>query len=81
MSTPHIEAVWNIIKAKIKNTYYVIPKINLFGFIRETEYKYTLKDKNYEQKILDFVESYNLLNNVQDVNFSYYDYMNYLFGL
>jgi len=33
LSTSHIKAVWNIIKSKIKNSYYVIPKKNLFGFI------------------------------------------------
>ena len=38
-STSHIEAVWNVIKSKIKNTYYVIPSKNLFKFVREAEYK------------------------------------------
>lgn len=50
LSTSHIEVVWNIIKANIKNTYYVIPKKILFSFNREAEYKYTFKDKNYEKK-------------------------------
>ena len=29
-STSHIEAIWNIIKDKIKNNYYIIPNKNLF---------------------------------------------------
>ena len=34
-STSHMESIWSIIKAKIKNIYYVIPNKNLFLFIRK----------------------------------------------
>lgn len=32
-STSHMESIWSIIKAKIKNIYYVTPNKNLFSFI------------------------------------------------
>ena len=51
-SALHIDAIWNIIKNKIKNTYYIIPNKNLFEFIREEGYKkYSIRDKNYDDKI------------------------------
>ena len=74
-STSHMESIWSIIKAKIKNIYYVIPNKNLFSFIREAEYKYLIIDKTNETKILDFFECYELINNVSDDNISNYDYL------
>ena len=35
-------------------------------FIKEAEYKYNIRDKNYEAKIMDFFECFKLLENVSD---------------
>ena len=42
-STSHIEAIWNIIKNKIKNIYYVIPNKHFLQFFREAEYCFKIR--------------------------------------
>ena len=32
-STSHMEAIWNIIKSKIKNTYYIIPEKKIIWYM------------------------------------------------
>ena len=49
-STLNIESIWSTIKAKIKQTYIVIPNKNLFKFKREAEFKFLNKNKNFEEK-------------------------------
>ena len=44
-SSFHIEAIWNILKSKIKSTYYVIPQMNMFHFILEAEFKFNINGK------------------------------------
>ena len=68
-STSHIESLWAIIKAKIKATYKVIPNVNLMKFLKEAEFKYILKDKSAEEKISAIFESFQLIQNVSDVDF------------
>ena len=52
-STSHIENLWSQLKATIKNIYYIIPHINLFGYLRETEWKD--KNKNLIEKLIIFL--------------------------
>ena len=68
-STSHIESLWAIIKAKIKATYKVIPNVNLMKFLKEAEFKYILKDKSVEEKISSIFESFQLIQNLSDVDF------------
>ena len=75
-STSHMEAVWNIIKSKIKNTYYHIPGNKIFRYVRETEYKYNINNKNFDDKLLDFLEVYALINSVTDEEFKKKDFLN-----
>ena len=44
-STSHVEAIYNIIKSKIGNTYHIIPGKKMFRYIREAEYKYNIEIK------------------------------------
>ena len=67
-STSHIESLWAIIKSKIKSTYKVIPNSNIMKFIKEAEFKYCLKDKFYEERIVTLFESFKLIQNVSDVD-------------
>ena len=65
-STSHIEAIWGVLKQKIKSAYNVIPSKNIIHFIKEDEYKYNIRDKDFEVKIKDFFECFKLLENVSD---------------
>ena len=67
--TTHIEAIWNIIKSKIKNMYYVIPNKHFLQFVREAEYRFKIRDKSQVEKVKDFFECYELILNVSDVEF------------
>ena len=68
-STSHIEAIWGIIKSKIKSIYNVIPHKNFMKFVREAEYRYKVKDKTGMDKIKEFFDCYRLTENVSDVKF------------
>ena len=75
-STSHMEAISNIIKSKIKNTYYHIPGKKIFRYVREAEYKYIIHHKNFEDKLFDFFEVYALINSVSDEEFKNKDFLN-----
>ena len=75
-STSHMEAIWNIIKSKIKNTYYHIPGKKIFRYVREAEYKYIIRNKNFEDKLYDFFEVYALINSLSDEEFKKEDFLN-----
>ena len=49
-STSHIEAIWNILKSKIKTIYHVIPYKNLMRFAKEAEFKYIIEIKAIMKK-------------------------------
>ena len=68
-STSHIEAIWNVIKAKIKNIYHFIPSFHLMHFVREAEYRYIIRTKSEDDKIKDLFECYKLMLDVNDVQF------------
>ena len=68
-STSHIEGLWSHLKEKIKKTHHVIPAKNIIKFIREAEYKYLIRNKNYEEKIKDFFECFKCISDVKDVEF------------
>lgn len=70
-----MESIWSIIKAKIKIYTFVISNKNLFSFIWEEEYKYLIKDKTNDNKILDFFEWYKIIENVSDITIPNYDYL------
>ena len=67
ISTSHIESIWSNIKSKIKSVYNVFPGKNIMKFLREAEYKYKLRDKNYDEKMNDLFECQKFLLNVEDV--------------
>ncbi len=69
-SSSHIEAIWNIIKSKIKSIYQVIPHKNFMQFFGEAEYRYKIRNKSSVDKIKDFFECYRLIDNLADVEFS-----------
>jgi len=67
ISASHIESIWSNIKSKIKSVYNVIPGKNLMKFLREAEYKYKLRDKNYDEKMNDLFECWKFLLNFEDI--------------
>lgn len=68
-STSHIVGLWRHLKERIKKTYHIIPAKNIIIFIREVEYKYLIRNKNYEEKIRDFFECLKYITDVEDVEF------------
>ena len=70
-----MEGIWNIIKSKIKNTYYIIPGKKIFRYVWEAEYKCNIRNKNYEDKLVDFFEVYDLINSVLDEEFKSKDFL------
>ena len=67
-SSSHIEAIWNILKSKIKSTYYVIPQKNMLHFIREAEFKLNITGKTRAEKIKEFFDSFKCINDLNDAN-------------
>ena len=61
-----MEIYWGILKQKIKSTYNVIPSKNIIHFIKEAEYKYNIRDKDFDTKIKDFFECFKLLENISN---------------
>lgn len=55
-STSDIETKWGILKEKIKANYNVIPSKNIMHFIKEGEYKYNIKETDFDAKNKDFFE-------------------------
>lgn len=43
-STSHKEAIWNIIKNKIKSIYNIMPYGNFMKFVRKAEYSIKIKE-------------------------------------
>ena len=41
----------------------------IIKFIREAEYKYLIRNKNYEEKIRDFFECFKCVSDVEDIEF------------
>ena len=66
-STSHVESLWSVLRHKIKTTYNVIPTTNIMHFIRETEFKYKIRNLSLDVKITKFFEFWKLLNNIKDV--------------
>ena len=50
-SSSYIESLWNNLKLLIKSTYKTI-----LLFIKEAEWKFIIRSKNYEDKILEFLD-------------------------
>ena len=68
-STSSIESLWSSLKSKIKKTYHNIPSKNFIRFLKESEWKYINRNKTYDQKIKEFFDCFNFLQNVKDVEF------------
>ena len=60
-STSHIESIWAQLQSEIKTTYKMIPCQNFLYFLREEEWKIKIKNVNYEEKLQEYFEKYNLV--------------------
>lgn len=60
-SASHIEVILGILNQNIKTIYNVIPSKNIIHFINEIEFKYIIKNKNFDDKIKEFFSCYKLL--------------------
>ena len=67
-STSHIESIWAQLKSEIKTTYKMIPCQKFLYFLLEVEWKIKTKNLNYEEKLQDYFEKYNLVVTVGESN-------------
>jgi hypothetical protein len=79
-SSSHIESLWNNLKLLIKSTYKTI-----LLFIKEAEWKFIIRSKNYEDKILEFLDIIKCAKSVgddyrEDFDFLTNDDLNTLFN-
>jgi len=65
-STSHIEFIWSILKHKIKSTYNIIPSKRIIHFLREAEYKSKIRNKSIDEKLINFFECWELLDDTKD---------------
>ena len=63
-STSHSEGLWGNLKGDIISTYHCIPCKDFLYFLKEEEFKYINRKKNYEDIIKEFFECYNFVNSV-----------------
>ena len=65
-SSSHIERFWNSMKLLIKSIYKSIPQKNFLLFLKEVEWKFKIRGKNYDDKILEFLDAIKLVKEVGD---------------
>ena len=75
-STSYIEAIWKILKSKIKSIYHVIPYKNLMRFVKEVEFKYIIRNKSYNEKIKEIFDCFDYFQNVEDDQFYDNEFLN-----
>ena len=63
-STSYIKSIWAQIQAKRKEVYHSIPHSNFMKFVRESEFKIKIRNKNYDEKILYFFDAFATNKNV-----------------
>ena len=72
-STSHIESIWAQIQTKLKEVYHSIPRRNFMKFVRESEFKIKIRNKNYEEKIQYFFDALVTNKNVDDSDIEFID--------
>ena len=65
-SSSHIESLWNILKLLIKSTHKTIPQKNFLLFLKEAEWKFIIRSKNFDDKILEFLDIIKCVKSVGD---------------
>ena len=65
--TFHIEALWAILKSKIKDSYHIIPSKKFISFLREAEFKVKNRHLSSNDMIKEFCDTYEFLLNTDDV--------------
>ena len=65
-SSSYIESLWNSLKLLIKSTYKTIPQKNFLLFLKEAEWKFIIRSKNYDDKILEFLDIIKCVKSVGD---------------
>ena len=59
--------MWGSLRSIIKSCYHIIPTTSFIKFLREAEWNEKNSKLNYERKIKEFLEDYQLLKNVCDI--------------
>ena len=72
-SKSHIENIWAQRQAKLKEVYHSIPQYNFMKFVRESEFKIKIRNKNYEEKIQYFFDAFVTNKNADDSDIEFID--------
>ena len=68
--------IWAQLKSEIKSTNKMIPCQNFLYFLLEVEWKIKTKNLNYEEKLQDYFEKYNLVVTVGESNIFDSEFLN-----
>ena len=67
-STFHVESLWGLLKAKLKECYHSVP-VNIFMLlVKEQEFYIKYNNLSFEEKINKFFDVYNLSKEVEDTS-------------
>ena len=67
-STSHIESLWANLKYYIKKMYNMIPNVNFYGFLKESEFRHNISNLNDNAKLDAIFEIFNYVANAADNN-------------
>ena len=59
--------------SKLKEVYHSIPQYNFMKFVRESEFKIKIRNKNYEEKIQYFLDAFVTNKNADDSDIEFID--------
>ena len=68
-STSHIESILSQLKSILKNIYYIIPHNNFNLLLREAEWRQINRNKNLDEKIVEFFADRELIYQIEAENF------------
>ena len=68
-STSHIESILSQLKSFLKNIYYIIPHNNFNLLLREAEWRQINRNKNLDEKIVEFFADRELIYQIEAENF------------
>ena len=67
-STSHIESLWANLKFYIKKMYNMIPNVNFYSFLKESEFRHNISNLNANDKFDDIFKILNYRANTADNN-------------
>ena len=61
-STSHIEQYWSQLKSIIRQMYNIVPKSNINLYVREAEFRISIRNLSYDEKIKKLADIFEYVN-------------------